>query len=106
MSLNSKVYSGFVTFALAAFALWGFDVVRAQRAPAVPAASTATPTPTPKSDEEEIIRVDTEVVNVLFTAQDRNRRLLTDLKQSDVKILENGQSQEITAFSRQVDLPL
>jgi VWFA-related protein len=32
--------------------------------------------------------------------------LLTDLKQNDVKIFENGQPQEITAFSRQVDLPL
>jgi len=43
---------------------------------------------------------------VLFTAQDRNRRLLTSLKQEDVKLLEDGKVQEFTAFSRQVDLPL
>ncbi len=53
-----------------------------------------------------MIKVNTEVVNVLFTAQDRSRRLLTDLKQGDVRILENGQPQEISAFARQVDLPL
>jgi VWFA-related protein len=43
---------------------------------------------------------------VLFTAQDRNRRLLTDLKQGDIRLLEDGRAQEISTFSRQVDLPL
>ena len=62
-------------------------------------------TPTPIVDDEEII-IDTEVVNVLFTAQDKNRRLLTNLKQEDIKLIENGQLQEITYFARQVDLPL
>jgi VWFA-related protein len=65
----------------------------------------ATPTP-PPDDDDEVIRVDSEVVNVLFTAQDRNRRLLTDLRPSDIRLLEDGQPQEITTFSRQVDLPL
>ncbi len=70
-------------------------------------ANTAIPTPTPPgNDEDDVIKIDTEAVNVLFTAQDRNRRLLTDLKQNDIKILENGEEQEIVAFSRQVDLPL
>ena len=65
-----------------------------------------TPTPeTPIEDDEEI-EINTEVVNVLFTAQDKNRRLLTTLKQGDVKLVENGQPQEITYFARQVDLPL
>jgi Ca-activated chloride channel family protein len=64
---------------------------------------TASPTPTP---DEEIIKVDTDLVNVLFTAQDKNRRLLTDLKQNDVVLLEDGKQQEISAFTRQVDLPL
>ncbi|MEO6590677.1 MAG: VWA domain-containing protein [Pyrinomonadaceae bacterium] len=62
-------------------------------------------TPTPTVEDDEII-IDTEVVNVLFTAQDKNRRLLTNLKQGDVKLIENGQQQEITYFARQVDLPL
>jgi Ca-activated chloride channel family protein len=68
---------------------------------------TASPTPTPPIiEDDEVVRVDTEAVNILFTAQDKNRRLLTDLKPEDVKIFENGETQEITAFSRQVDLPL
>jgi VWFA-related protein len=79
---------------------------KAQQAPPnPPTTSVPTPTPTPNPDDE-IIKIDTEVVNVLFTAQDRNKRLLTNLKQEDVKILEDGKPQEITAFSRQIDLPL
>ncbi len=67
---------------------------------------TVSPSPPPTNEEDEVIKIDTDVVNVLFTAQDRNRRLLTDLKQSDVKLIEDGQPQEITAFAKQVDLPL
>lgn len=65
-----------------------------------------TPTPETPIEEEDEIEIDTEVVNVLFTAQDKNRRLLTNLKQEDVILLENGQRQEVTYFGRQVDLPL
>lgn len=69
--------------------------------------STATPSPTPPIEEEsEVINVDTELVNVLFTAQDKSRRLLTDLKQTDIKLIEDGQPQQIVSFTRQVDLPL
>ena len=66
--------------------------------------STARPTPTPPEDQE--IRIDTEVVNILFTAQDKDRRLLLGLKKEDVRILEDGKPQELIAFTRQVDLPL
>lgn len=68
-------------------------------------ATSPTPTPTPTFDDE-VIKVDTELVNVLFTAQDRNKRLLTDLREGDVRLLEDGKAQEIVAFTRQVDLPL
>lgn len=70
---------------------------------------TPPPLPTPPdatSDEDDIIKIDTEIVNVLFTAQDKKRRLLTNLKEQDVKIFEDGQAQEVTAFYRQIDLPL
>ena len=63
------------------------------------------PLPVPEEDDE-IIEIDTEVVNVLFTAQDRNRRLLTDLKQGAVRLIEDGEVQPMAAFARKVDLPL
>jgi VWFA-related protein len=79
----------------------GQDVSYMQEAPP--------PLPTPPdatSDEDDIIKIDTEIVNVLFTAQDKKRRLLTNLKEQDVKIFEDGQAQEVTAFYKQIDLPL
>ncbi len=76
--------------------------VDAQRDDAEP---VATPTP-PIEEEDDVIKIDTEAVNVLFTAQDRNRRLVLNLRQEDIQIFENGQLQEITAFGKQIDLPL
>jgi len=92
----------------AAFAIsFGVTFAVAQQAPPNSAAKPASAAPTPPAGEDdEIIKVDTDVVTVLFTAQDRNRRLLTSLKQDDVKIFEDGKPQEVTAFSRQIDLPL
>ena len=87
---------------LALLIILGALSVAAQQAPA----PIPTPTPLVVEDEEEAIKIDAEVVNVLFTAQDRDRRLLTSLKQGDVKILENGREQTISSFTRQIDLPL
>jgi VWFA-related protein len=90
-------------FALGASVIIGLARVSAQQAPATAAKPTPKPTVT---DEDEVIKIETEAVNVLFTAQDKNHRLLTNLKPEDIRILENGQPQQITAFSRQIDLPL
>lgn len=64
------------------------------------------PTPTPPAPDDDVIRVETDIVNVLFSAQDRDRRLLTDLVREDVQLLEDGNVQEIVEFGKQVDLPL
>lgn len=106
MTIRRNAILTITMLALAAVSAVGVNFVSAQKADAPDTVKvTPTPTPTPAEDDE-VIKIDTEVVNVLFTAQDRNRRLLTDLKQADVRILENGVPQEIAAFSRQVDLPL
>ncbi len=91
--------------AVSAMWLLGFSIADAQQMPPSPVSKVPSPTVTPTPDDE-VIKVDTEVVNVLFTAQDHNRRLLTDLKQGDVRLLEDGKPQDVVAFSRQVDLPL
>jgi VWFA-related protein len=90
-------------FILLGISFAGGEIANAQQA----TPETAAPTPTPPiEEEEEVLKVNTEAVNVLFTAQDKDRRLLLNLKQEDVRILENGQPQQIVAFSRQIDLPL
>ncbi len=98
----------FVALLFISVGFFGFNHSKAQQTPNSAARKSATPTPTPPTEEttDEVIKIDTEVVNILFTAQDKSRRLLTDLKQQDIRLIEDGQPQEITYFGKQVDLPL
>src|ERR1051326_8022851 len=70
------------------------------------------PSPTPRSREEvpqdsdEVIKVETNLTNIFFTAADKNKRFVSNLKPEDIKILEDGQPQEIFTFQQNIDLPL
>jgi Ca-activated chloride channel homolog len=71
----------------------------------------ATPTP-PKREEEvtlssdEVIRVETNLTNVFFTAADKQKRFVSTIKREDVRVLEDGIPQEIFTFQPNSDLPL
>jgi Ca-activated chloride channel homolog len=71
---------------------------------------TPKPSPTPKEGEEiqedEVVRVETDLTNILFTAVDKSKRFITTLRQEDVRVTEDGRPQEIFTFARQTDLPL
>lgn len=71
-------------------------------APSKPPAKAAAP----PQQEDEPIDLASRLVNVFFSVQDKRNALITDLRQEDVQILENGQPQEIFTFTRQTDLPL
>jgi VWFA-related protein len=67
------------------------------------------PTPTPPKDElenDDVIRVETNLTNIFFTAADQNKRFVSDLKKEDIRVLEDGQPQEIFTFQQNIDLPL
>jgi Ca-activated chloride channel family protein len=57
-------------------------------------------------DEDDVERVETDLTNVLFTAVDRNKRFVTDIKQDDIRILEDGVEQKVFTFQRETDRPL
>ena len=69
-----------------------------------------TPTPVPREpvpqDSDEVIRVDTSLTNIFFTAADKHKRFVGHLKQEDIRILEDGRPQEIFTFQQNIDLPL
>jgi len=96
---------------IAVFAAFsGYTVSQAQTdktasRPAATPAPKATPDDSVGEDDEPL-KIDTDLVNVLFTAADSSRRFITDLKKEDVRIFEDGQPQQIFTFYRQVDLPL
>jgi VWFA-related protein len=73
----------------------------------------ALPSPTPPKKEDEVtlnsddvVRVETNLTNVFFTAADKQKRFVSTLKKEDIRILEDGVPQEIFAFQPNSDLPL
>lgn len=49
--------------------------------------------------DDEIIRVDTNLVSIPVSVRDRKGRFITDLRQEDFQIFENGARQEIAHFA-------
>ena len=71
----------------------------------------ASPTPPRKEDDvtlnsDDVVRVETNLTNVFFTAADKQKRFVSTLKREDIRILEDGVPQEIFAFQPNSDLPL
>ncbi|MBD0325042.1 MAG: VWA domain-containing protein [Pyrinomonadaceae bacterium] len=72
----------------------------------VPAPSPNTPNDDVTLQDDEVVRVETDLTNILFTAVDKQKRFITTLRQEDIRVTEDGQPQEIFTFARQTDLPL
>ena len=56
--------------------------------------------------QDDVLRVDSDLTNLLFTATDRNKRYITTLQESDVRVLEDGVPQKLFTFQRETDRPL
>jgi VWFA-related protein len=69
------------------------------------------PSPSPTKEEipassDEVLRVETNLTTLLFTAEDKHKRFVSTLKQEDIRILEDGQPQQIFTFQPNADMPL
>jgi Ca-activated chloride channel family protein len=60
----------------------------------------ATPTPPRIDDPDEIIKVDTELVNLNVRVIDRNNRPINNIQQKEFRIFEDGVAQQIDFFSK------
>lgn len=56
--------------------------------------------------QDQTIKVDVDVVNVLCTVRTKSGGLVGSLKKEDFTLHENGQAQDIKYFTRETDLPL
>jgi VWFA-related protein len=85
---------------------------RTRRPPDSRTSPAPSPTPPVKTSDEpigqsdDVVRVETDLTNVLFTATDKQRRFFTGLQREDVRVLEDGKPQEVFSFAKQTDLPL
>jgi VWFA-related protein len=76
-----------------------------------PSAASQSPKekPTPPGSPEpeaEVVRVETNLVNTVFTAVDKDRHFVTSLRPEDIRIYENDVPQPVSLFERETDRPL
>jgi VWFA-related protein len=57
-------------------------------------------------DAPPTIKVDVDVVNILFNVRDKHSGLIGNLTKDDFTIFEDGKQQDIKYFNRETDLPL
>ena len=58
------------------------------------------------ADQDDVIRVETDVTNLPFTAMDKQRRFITTLRAEDLRVLEDGVPQQLFTFQQETDRPL
>lgn len=52
------------------------------------------------------IKAEVTLVNLFATVRDKNKRVITDLKQDDFKIFEDGHEEKISFFSKEMTMPI
>jgi Ca-activated chloride channel family protein len=58
------------------------------------------------TDQDDVVRVETDVTNLPFTAMDKEHRFITTLRAEDLRVLEDGVPQTLFTFQRETDRPL
>ena len=57
-------------------------------------------------DQDDVIRTETDVTNLPFTATDKQHHFVTTLRPEDLRVLEDGVPQTLFTFQRETDRPL
>lgn len=57
-------------------------------------------------DAEPTLKVDVDIVNILFNVRDKSKNLVGSLTKDDFTIFEDGKQQDVKYFARETDLPL
>jgi Ca-activated chloride channel homolog len=57
-------------------------------------------------DQDDVVRVESDITNLPFTVTDKERRFITTLRAEDVRVLEDGVPQTLFTFQRETDRPL
>ncbi len=83
---------------------------RAAQSPTPPNAkqsipSAATPKPTPSPDDNEIIKVENDLVNLSVRVVDKNGHIVADVRPEEFKVFEDGVPQKVDFVSKE-DVPI
>src|SRR5688500_19210740 len=101
----------FVLLLLVVAAVCGGFATRSLSAKNEAAVASASPSPTPRTREElpqdsdEIIKVETNLTNIFFTAADKHKRFVSNLKPEDIRVFEDGQQQRSEEHTSELQSP-
>ncbi len=60
----------------------------------------------PSQGQGPVIKSEVTLVNLFATVRDKNHRVVTDLKQEDFHVQEDGHDEKIAFFSKEMALPI
>jgi VWFA-related protein len=61
---------------------------------------------TPSDQDDDVIRVETDLTNLFFTVTNKQKAFVTTLRAEDLRVTEDGMPQKIVTFQRETDRPL
>ncbi len=76
-----------------------FNIAPGQNPPPTPAPQTLPSQQQEQTDEDDVVRITTNLVQVDAVITDKSGKLVTDLRPEEVEIMEDGRPQKITNFS-------
>jgi VWFA-related protein len=83
-----------------------YAAVLAIAVPALPEAQQQSDSQTQKQGPTPTIKAEVNLVNLFATVRDKNKRIVTDLKQSDFQVFEDNHQEDIAFFSKEMNLPI
>ena len=91
---------------LAILLILAAPVCQAQSSGSVPKPPWAKSKPDPNPDDSTTFKVDVKLVNVFVTVTDSHGAPVGNLNKDNFQLLEDGQAQKISVFSKESELPL
>lgn len=58
------------------------------------------------AQEDEVLRIDVDIVSLMFSVQDKKGALIPGLEKDDFTVFEDGKQQTVKYFAKETDLPL
>lgn len=55
------------------------------------------------NQDDDVVRIDTDLTNLLFTATTKQNRFITTLQEQDIRVLEDGVEQKLSTFEHETD---
>jgi VWFA-related protein len=74
--------------------------------PALPGPQQSPSQGQPSQGQTPTIKAEVNLVNLFATVRDKNKRIVTDMKQTDFKIFEDNHEESIAFFSKEMNLPI